>query len=69
MKISDKIILLILFLWAVLAANTWFGLHQMAKIREAFAVTDLNNIALMEGVSGMQQIQLHKDILLQKLMG
>ncbi len=68
MKISNKIIVLIIFLLGVLAVNTWFGLRQMGKIRGEFSATAKYDAALLEAVSSMHQIQLQKDVLLQKLI-
>ncbi len=69
MKIANKITLLIVFLFCVMAANTWVGLRQMGNIRQEFTSMTNYNMGLMESVSTIHQLQLQKSVLLQQLIG
>jgi len=69
MKIANKIILLIVFLLCVLGANTWVGVRQMANIRSEFAAMADYDVVLMEAVTSIHQLQLQKNVLLQRTIG
>ena len=69
MKIANKITLLIVFLLCVLTASTWLSLRQMAIIRAEFADMADYDVALMGHVTSVHQLQLQKNILLQKIIG
>ena len=69
MKIVNKITLLIVSLFCILAVNTWMGLHQMNNIRTAFSTMVTYDIGLMESVTAFHEIQMQKSVLLQRLIG
>ena len=68
MKIANKIILLIIFLYGVLAVNTWMGLRQVGNIRNEFAAMANYDVGLMESVTAIHEIQLEKSVLFQRLI-
>ncbi|MBI4308694.1 MAG: HAMP domain-containing protein [Candidatus Omnitrophica bacterium] len=69
MSIANKITLPIVFLLCILALNTWVGLRQMSNIRMEFAAMTDHNMVLMESITDVHQLQLQKNVLLQRLIG
>jgi methyl-accepting chemotaxis protein len=69
MKISHKIILLVVFLLGILTANTLISLHQIENIRREFSILTKYDMALVEEAGAIHRIQLEKAVLLQKLIG
>ncbi len=68
MKISNKIILLIVLLLSGLSFSAWSGLNQMRQIRLEYSAMVTFDVALMRGVNSVYQIQLQKNVLLQQLI-
>ena len=68
MKISNKIILLIVLLLGGLSYSAWSGLYQMRQIRSGYSAMVTFDVALMRGVNSVYQIQLQKNVLLQQLI-
>lgn len=69
MKIANKILLLIVLLLCVLGASTWAALRQMANIRAEFAAMAEHDTVLTEAVTTIHQLQLQKNVLLQRTIG
>lgn len=68
MRISNKIITLIVLLLGGLSFSAWSGLSQMREIRSEYSSMVTFDVALMRGVNGVYQIQLQKNVLLQQLI-
>ncbi len=68
MRISNKIILLIVLLLGALSFAAWSGLNQMRAIRAEYSAMVTFDVALMRGVNSVYQIQLQKNVLLQQLI-
>lgn len=68
MKIVYKIAALVIFLLMVLGANTFIGLKNIANIKSEFFAMANYDVALMEDVSAIHQLQLEKGIFLQRLI-
>ena len=68
MKITHKILGLVVFLLSVLAMNTVAGLSFLGATQEALSRVAQRDIMFMESVTAMSQNQLHKEIIVQKLM-
>ncbi len=68
MKISNKISGFILFLLAVLAANTLVGLSQLEKISSELNAVVNQDIKLTECVGTIAQRQFEKAILFERVI-
>jgi HAMP domain-containing protein len=69
MRIANKIILLIVLLLCLMAASAWIGIRQMGNIRQEFSAMAHYDVTLTASVTTLHQLQLQKNILLQRLIG
>ncbi len=68
MKISSKIILLIVLLLCGLSFSALSGLNQMRQIRQEYSDMVTFDVALMSSVNTVYQVQLQKNVLLAQLI-
>ena len=69
MKNSSKIFVLVLLLLAFLTATAWVGLSQLADIFVEFDHVAQVDLVLMEAATQLNEIQLEKEIIFEKLSG
>ena len=69
MKNSSKIFVLVLLLLAFLTATAWVGVRQLADIFVEFDHVAQVDLVLMEAATQLNEIQLEKEIIFEKLSG
>ena len=67
MKTPSKIFILVLLLLAFLASLAWVGVRQLADVLREFDHVAQVDLALMEGVTYLNDLQLEKEIIFAKL--
>lgn len=68
MRIANKITILILFFWCILAVNTFIALKQINRVEVELKNVAGNVIQLNEVITTIAQLQLEKTILIERVL-